>query len=255
MPLAPLPIDADALFRAVTATGFKLLAYHLNLDTGEISARTVRPGEVAPLPEGPSVQPLPKLGGDLTPVKDAQPFGPPPVASAKKLFPDEDLPKKPAFGGDFWKREGGPKKDLFGEGGFKRENGTKRLAEIFGEPKKDPAQGKALFAEKPAAETKPATTTPAAPDDPRQPRIPVASENEQAEWMRAFARDFGDPQIREELLQALNGAKPLASFERVLRKYQRTAQQWERFFRKTALACGEAWLNSLGISWELMESE
>src|SRR3954462_7815745 len=112
--MAMIKIDADALFRAVTATGFKLLAYNLNLDTGEITSRTMRPEEIAAAPQGPSVKPLPKMGGDLAPKKDASPFGPLPVdAPKKKLFGDDDAPKKAAFNADFWKRDDNNKKDLF----------------------------------------------------------------------------------------------------------------------------------------------
>ena len=59
-----LKIDADTLFRAVTATGYKLLAFNLDLRTGEIVSRTLAPNEVAPPPDAPSVKPLPKMGGD-----------------------------------------------------------------------------------------------------------------------------------------------------------------------------------------------
>ena len=62
-----LKIDADALYRAVTATGYKLLAYNLDIKTGEIISRTMRPDEIANAPQGPSVRPLPKMGGELTP--------------------------------------------------------------------------------------------------------------------------------------------------------------------------------------------
>src|SRR5579864_6707889 len=117
-----ISIDADVLFRAVTATGFKLLAYELNLASGEIHSRTLKPDEVAAAPQGPSVKPLPKMGGDLAPKKDASPFGPPPVAEKKKLFADDDLPKKAAFDSGFFKRDEQQKPDLFADGGFKRES-------------------------------------------------------------------------------------------------------------------------------------
>jgi len=130
--MSTLKIDADALFRAVTAASFKLMVYHLDLESGEIIARTLRPGEVPDAPQGPSVQPLPKLGGDLTPKKDAAPFGPPPVTAPLKLFSDADLPKKPAFDSGFWKREDKKRPVPFADGGFKRESSVKRLAEIFG---------------------------------------------------------------------------------------------------------------------------
>src|SRR5579862_6436294 len=173
-----LKIDADALFRAVTATGYKVLAYHLDLKTGEITSRTLRPDEVAAPTPGPSVKPLPKLGGDLTPKKDAQPFGPPPVAAKKKLF-DDDGPKKPAFHDDFWKREEKQKPNLFADE-FKREHGSKKLAEMFAPPEKKKAADP--FAK--SADAKPLTPDPSplAEEPEDLPRIPAAPEELQREW-------------------------------------------------------------------------
>lgn len=252
--MSTLKIDADALFRAVTAASHKLLAYHLDLQTGAVISRTMRPDEVADAPTGPSVKPLPKLGGDLTPKKDAAPFGPPPVKLEKKLFADDDGPKKPAFASEFWKRGQGKKADPFGADGFRSVSGTKKLAEIFGEKeprqRTDPAPAPAPA---PAAPAAPATE--AAPDEARWPRIPVAGAAQELAWVRDFARDFGDPEIREEILKALQAHSPRPSFERVLRKYQRMNQQWDIYFRKQALAAAEAWLATLGVPWELVEPE
>jgi hypothetical protein len=259
--MSTIQIDSDALFRAVTATGYKLLVYTLDLDTGEIHAQTMRADEIPDAPQGPSVLPLPKMGGDLTGKKDAAPFGPPPVETKKKLFND-DTPKKPAFEGGFWSREEKKRGDLFGEGGFRRESSAKKLAEIFGEgpakKKPDPfAKAEAPAppsAPSPAAPTPPPASAPA-PISARNPRIPPAGEQMQLTWIAEFARDCGDPQIRDEIRAALKHAKPFAGFERVLRKYQRMNQQWERYFRKQALAYGEAWLTTLSIQWELLEPE
>ena len=101
-----ISIDADALFRAITATGYKLLAYNLDIRTGEIVSRTLAPDEVSIPPEAPSVKPLPKMGGDLSQPKEKPLFGDAPVTPAPKpkLFNDDDT-KKDAFGGDFWKRD------------------------------------------------------------------------------------------------------------------------------------------------------
>jgi hypothetical protein len=260
-------IDAAALYRAVTATGYKLLAYHLDLDTGEIHSRTLRPDEVADAPTGPSVAELPKLGGDLTPKKNAQPFGAPPVAPKKKLF-DDDGPKKSKFEGDFWKADK-KKADPFGQDGFRRENATKKLAALFGDApaqkKPDPfasldaPSGGAIGAAKespaaPAEKTGPRAITPA-PDDPRRPRIPAFTEAQLVELMTFFAKDSGDPAIRDEMLNALGSAKPVPAFERVLRNYQRTHQQWERYYRKHALLFAETWLSDFGVAWELFEED
>ncbi len=252
-----LKIDADALFRAVTSTGYKLLAYNLDVRTGEIVSRTLAPNEVVAAPEAPSVKPLPKMGGELTPKKDASPFGPPPVSNKPKLF-DDDGTKKPAFAGDFWKRDDTKKPGIFGE--FKRESGSKKLAEIFaGPPKAAKVDPFAKSSETPAAPAEnagaPMAAIPNTSNDPYYPRIPAVSDETQLSWMRQFAQDAGDPQIRDELLAALHTAKPDAAFERALRHHQRTSQQWDRYLRKQALASAEAWLGSLGVNWELIENK
>jgi hypothetical protein len=249
-----IQIDADAFFRALTATGFKLLAYHLNLETGAISTRTLRPDEVQSGPLEPSVKPLPKIGGDLAPKKDALPFGPAPAVEAKNnLFGDAEPPKKRDLKGEFWEREEKKKPSLFDEE-FKRERGEKKLAEIFGQPAKarraDPFAQAAPSAQT-APQAQPAALPQAPADDPKQPRIPAASEKEQEDWMRAYARDCGDPEIREQLQKALKSAKPSPAFLRAVAKHQRLNQQWERYYRKTALAFGEAWLAALGVECKL----
>jgi hypothetical protein len=260
--MSTIRIDADALFRAVTAVSYKLLAHHLDLQTGEILSRTMQAGEVPDAPQGSLVPALPKLGGDLTPKKDAAPFGAPPVALKKKLFNDDDGPRKPAFGSEFWKRDEKKKPDIFADGGFRRESGTKKLAEMFGEatPKRkhDPFAAASHAPAKtphPAAPVKQAAPADPPLDETLAPRIPVAGDDTQLAWVRAFAKDFGDPKIRDEILAALKTAKPMASFERILRKYQRMSQQWERYFRKQALASAEAWVATLGVQWELVEPE
>src|SRR4029078_6682782 len=97
-----------------------------------IDSRTLKPGEVTAPPPGPSVKPLPKMGGDLTPKKELNPFGPAePEKPKKKLFADDDAPKQSKFGGDFFKLDDAKKVDPFGDGGFRRESGAKKLAEIF----------------------------------------------------------------------------------------------------------------------------
>jgi hypothetical protein len=261
-PMDTLKIDADALFRAVTATGYKLLAYNLDLRTGEIVSRTLAPDEVKAGVEGPSVKPLPKMGGDLTPKKDTSLFGPASVSAKPKLFGDEGDLKKPAFGGDFWKRDDKGKPALFGEE-FKRESGSKKLAEIFGgapQPKKpDPFKDKVKDKDKEGSPAKtkadsaaPTSRIPMAADDPYYPRIPAATEETNTEWMRSFAREAGDPLLRDELLAALTSAKPALSFERALRRHLRLEQQWERYLRKQALGSAEVWLASLGVKWELV---
>ena len=258
--MSVLKIDADALFRAVTATGYKLLAYNLDLESGQITSRTLRPDEVADAPQGPSVKPLPKMGGDLTPKKDALPFGPVPVEPKKKLFGDDDLPKKPAFDNEFFKRDEKKKPDLFADGGFKRESGSKKLAEIFGDagPRKklDPFKP-ADQAETPVPAPAPAPVAQAAKaaDDPAHPRIPAVDEAQHIEWLTAFAKECGDPEIRDELLKAMKPPKAIAGFERVLRKHQRMGQQFERWFRRQALLFGETWLSELGVQWELVEKD
>lgn len=253
-----ITIDTDALFRAVTATGYKLLAYNLNLDTGEIISRTMRPDEVSAPPPGPSVRPLPKMGGDLSVKKEFSPFGPAPAEKPKpKLFHD-DGPKKPAFEGEFFKRDEKKKPDLFGDGGFKKESGAKKLAEIFSKPeaKKIDPFAKPTTATTPDGSTgaeKKEAATPPADEDPRCPRIPAVSDEQLHEWMTAFAKDFGDPEIRDEMGRAVSSGKPALAWEKLLRKHVRAGQQWERYHRRQAIFFAETWLSDLGISWELTD--
>ena len=56
--MADIRIDADALYRAVTCHDYKLLAYYLDLRSGEIASRTLMPDEIQEPPPGPSVKPL-----------------------------------------------------------------------------------------------------------------------------------------------------------------------------------------------------
>ena len=258
-----IKIDADRMFRAVTAGGYKLLAYNFDVRTGEIVSRTLTPDEVKAEAEGSSVKPLPKLGWDLA-RKQAfvapsnAPLGAAPISSKPKLFAEDDTPKSEAFGSDFWKRDAKGKPALFAEG-FKKENATKKLAEIFGgKPALEQKSGTASDSsarKRTRPDGKPRSALAHAPDDPYYPRVPVADEAALRDWMRDFGMQYGDPQIREQLLAALAGAKCEASFERVLRQHPRMAQQWEKHLRKMALACADVWLESLGLKWEWVESE
>jgi hypothetical protein len=258
--MAQIQIDADALYRAITATGYKLMAYHLDMVTGEIISRTLRPEELTLGPQAPSVKPLPKMGGDLSPKKPDL-FGAPPTSAPKKKLFDDDGPKKSAFENDFFKRDDKKKVDPFGEGGFKKQDGTRKLAEMFGEdaPKKkvDPfaksgGDETAAAATPSAGEALPAGTV---LDPESHPRIPVATDAQQGEWRARFAKDCGDPQIREELQHTLGAAKSGEAFERVLRKHARQGQQWENFHRKRAIELAEAWLGTLPVTWEIVESQ
>jgi hypothetical protein len=275
--MATIKIDADALFRAVVAHDYKLLAYYLDLRSGQITSRTLMPDEVQDVPRGPRVKPLPLLGGNLSTKKEDAPFGPVPVAKKTDLFKDNDGPKKESFEGDFWKREGKPKTDLFGGEGHRRESSTKKLAELFGEAappgeKKDPfapvekptdeKESEPAVENKPSAEEKPTAANKS--DDefvaevneesPLQ-RIPPASLEQNLEWMRAFAQDCGDPKIRERLLKTLAAKKPIPAYERALRNYQRMNQQWERWYRKQAIHYAEAWLKAMPVEWEIVEPD
>jgi len=248
--MSALRINADTLFRAVTAHDFKVLAYYLDLRDGEITSKTLPPGELAEAPRGPSVAPLPVLGADVSVRKGDSPFGPVPVEKKVNLFGDEPH-KKEEFKGDFWKRDTKNKADPFGGSGPRRENSARKLAELFGD--------KAASTPVPSA---PQTPPPEQGeyvanldlDQPLQ-RIPPARAEQQLEWFRTFARECGDPKIKDELSAALNGEKFMHAFERVLRKYPRSNQQWELYFRKQALHYAAAWLKALPIQWELFEPD
>ena len=269
--MSAIQIDADALFRAVSAHDFKLMAYYLDLRSGELSSRTLAPGEVKDVPVGPSVQPLPALGADIHEKKGDAPFGPVPVEKKADLFKDDGGPKKPAFEGGFWARGEKKKLDPFGDGGPRKVSATKKLAEMFGGPsaetkahdpfaKQDgtgsPGQGLPVAHGVPGKHPAPAAYAPPASDE-NSPllRVPPASEAQHLVWMRAFAKDCGDPQIREKLEHALKGQKPISGFERALRNYQRMNEQWMRWYYRQALHYARAWLKDLPVQWEIVERE
>lgn len=249
--MSKLKLDADAIYRAVSAHDYKLMAYYLDLRTGEIVSKTLAPDEVKEAPRGPMVQPIPAFGHDINERKGDAPFGPPPVAAAKPGLFKDDGPKKAAFEGDFWKREGSKKAELFGDGGYRKESASKKLAELFGEK---PAT--ATPQPPPAAKPVPAADQPPPPPDCNEPlqRIPPASEAQWVVWMQTFAKDCGDPEIREKLETGLRGAKPLAAFEKTLRHYQRMNQQWDRYIYRQSLHYASAWLKDLPVQWEIVES-
>jgi hypothetical protein len=290
--MAAIRIDADALFRAVTAYEYKLLAYYLDMRSGEVVARTLTPGEVHEPPPGPSVPPLPVLGGDLHERKGQTPFGPPPVAKKLDLFKDSAPQPQKSFGGDFWKHAGHQRVNPFGSEGYKRESAVKKLAEIFGEappeqrpgaPAGQPAPSAAAGSSptpptqpaapthlapqphgaKPQPHSAPAAAVHAAPSPEATPapadaghalpRIPPADARQHLEWMRAFARECGDPKIREDLQHTLSGQKAAGAFLRALRKYPRLNEQWEIYYRKQALHYAAVWLKELPVQWEIVE--
>lgn len=249
--MADIRIDADALYRAVTAFDYKLLAYYLDLRSGEITSRTLTPEEVHDVPPSPRIAPLPPGGGDVTIRSEPVPFGPSGgVARKADLFKNDPTPKKDTFGGDFWKREKKESTNPFGGGDPRRESSAKKLASLFGE--KPPEQTK------PAP--KPAVPADAPSDftshfDPSQPlqRIPVADVEQHRLWLRAFAQDCGDPEIRDQLLPACESAQPLQAFLKVLRKFQRMGQQWDKFHRRQSRHFAEQWLKALPLTWELVD--
>ncbi len=263
--MSALQVDADSLFRAVTSHEYKVMAYYLDLRNGEITSRTLNPDEVQEPPPGPSVKPLPMLGGDLeSKGKDAPgAFWDAPVEKKKDLFGEEQKPSKDPFGGDFWKKEDSGPKDPFGGGPYKRASGAKKIAELFGDappsskpsdPFKESKKSEALEKSKPAPEpvAQPSAPIEIDPDQPLQ-RIPPATEAQVMEWHAIFARECGDPQIRELLEGMLRKNKPMAAFERALRKYQRMEQQWRNYFRKQALHYAAEWLKLLPVQWTIVD--
>ena len=261
--MSHIPINEDALFRAVTAFQHKVMAYYLDLRSGEITSRTLMPGEVQEPPPGPSVKPLPLLGGDLSEKKEMDIFGAPAPKkeSLAGLFGDEG-PKKKNFDGDFWKRDSKKNDNLFNDGGFRRESSSKKLAELFGEAasenESDAQPAKVEHRAPVRTAGKEALNAPSEIDytQPLQ-RIPPASEKQHLEWLHAFAKDCGDPNIKEELQLTLSKAKDkhLQAFEKVLRKYQRMNQQWDVYYRKQARHYAEAWLKPIPVQWKIVESQ
>ena len=262
--MSSIKIDADGLFRAVSAHDFKLMGYYLDLRSGEVTSRTLAPEEIKDVPVGPTVKPLPALGADIHEKKGDAPFGPVPVEKKADLFKDEGGPKKPAFEGGFWERGEKKKLDPFGDGGHRKESATRKLAEMFGDKSAEKKAGDP-FAHKAANTGSPRQglpeprltqyTPPAVSQDNPLLRIPPAGEEQHGVWMRAFAKDCGDPQIREKLEHALGGQKAIGGFERVLRNYQRMNEQWMRYYFRQTLHYARAWLKDLPVQWEIVERE
>ncbi|MCZ7647507.1 MAG: UPF0158 family protein [Planctomycetota bacterium] len=252
--MADIRIDADALFRAVTSYDYKLLAYYLDLRSGEVVSRTLTPEEVQEPPPAPRVKPLPKGGGDPNERKgEPAPFGPgPDVPKKADLFKDAPAQKQDLFGGDFWKREEKAKVNPFGEGGARRESSTKKLAALFGEKPPEAAKASGAPARKVSPDEGEAWASRLDLSQPLQ-RIPPADAEQHKVWLDAFARDCGDPKIRDELQAACAREQPLKAFLRVLRKYQRMEQQWDAYYRRQARHFAEAWLKAFPLSWEIVE--
>lgn len=257
--MASIKIDADALFRAVCAHDFKLMGYYLDLRNGEVTSKSLAPDEVKDVPVGPSVMPLPTLGADINEKKGEAPFGPVPVEKKADLFKADDGPKKNAFAGGFWDRGEKKKLDPFGDGGHRKESATRKLAEMFGgKPTETKASGpfsltpNAQHGGKHAPDPAPYTPPTISAGNPLL-RIPPADQAQHDVWMRAFAKDCGDPQIREKLEHALHGQKPIRGFERVLCNYQRMNEQWMRYYFRQSLHYARAWLKDLPIQWVIVE--
>ena len=267
-----IAIDADALFRAATALGYKMVVYYLDREDGKIITRQMER-------RGDSSRGGPGDLGDPTNLQSLRPKAGPPLPVQKKadLFkegPEILKKRKDPFATDFWKKDTGPKPDLFGEGpakpvgppkGFLFKDDASSAAEVT-------AAGNATNGQTPAAEVKPpeaaaktnghaagkpAPTVDDAPDElegGRCIRVRTITDATQWDWMAAFAKECGDPEIRDKLREAMKKSdQPQRGFFQVLSRYGRLRDQWERFYRRRALDVAEEWLKEIGIEYELVE--
>jgi hypothetical protein len=248
--MAKIAIDADAMFRAFTALGYKMIVYYLDRNTGAVVPRqTERRVEYKP-------RELPKLDQEAERPKPASPFAEVPLPAGRKDLFGDGIPqqRRDPFSGDFWKKPEKPKLNLFGDGPARPIGPPK--GPLFKDP--PPVESNAARSDGAAPGGIVAPTADEAPEELEGGRLllirPVP-EKTQYEWMAEFAKDCGDPEIRDRLREAMAGAKePHRGFFSVLSRYGRLRDQWERFYRRKALDRAEEWLRQKGIEYVLVEA-
>ncbi len=72
-------------------------------------------------------------------------------------------------------------------------------------------------------------------------------------FMRDFADDVADPQIRERLLDAIHGSGAFGRFKRALAYHPGLRDAWFRFRDERLLECAREWLASENIDAELVD--
>ncbi|MCX7806293.1 MAG: UPF0158 family protein [Planctomycetota bacterium] len=251
--MAAIRIDADAMFRAMTAEGYKMIVYYLDRETGAVVPKQAeRRLEAARKPAPTMAEETERRSKKAGPFHEVAA----PVEKKKDLFADgSPPPKKDPFAGDFWKPVGKPKLDLFGDGPPKPVGPPK--GPLF----KD-ASGEKAAAGGPAAGTLPSEpVAPTVNDAPERLEggrlllIRPIPDTTRREWMAEFAKDCGYPDVRDRLREVLASSKdPGRGFQAVLSRYGRLSEQWERFYRRRALNAAGDWLRDSGIEYELVEN-
>ena len=71
-------------------------------------------------------------------------------------------------------------------------------------------------------------------------------------WMETFATDQADGEVREALLDALDGPKPFRSFKDALLDYPRVREDWFEAEEQRHLEYARFWLESEGVAVNLV---
>ncbi len=252
--MAAIRIDADALFRAVTAEGYKMIVYYLDRETGAVVPKQAeRRLETERKPAATMAEETERRSKKSGPFHEAAA----PVEKKKDLFKDgTPMPKKDPFAGGFWKPVEKPKLDLFGDGHPKPVGPPK--GPLFKDDGVEKASAPATAGGTAISSESVAATVEDAPEQLENGRlllikpVPDAARNE---WMTEFAKDCGDPEIRDKLREAMASSKELRrGFLGVLSRYGRLSEQWERFYRRRALDAAGKWLRSAGLEYTLVEN-
>jgi hypothetical protein len=250
-----LLIDADSLYRAVTAGDYRVIAHYLDDRNGKILALAL-----ARDPRASTLE-TPRLGSFCKSEKDseAQAGGNPAAEflarkarEKKPLFHDEGAKEEP-FAGGFWQNEKQTMANPFDDGATETAAERRRLAALFADDAPKPKAHDPF-----AALGKPAKAAEVVEDDmdfDHLHRIPSVEPELWTAWRRWFVeKEVGDPEVRDKLRRTLHKDVAPEVFEETLERYQHTDGQWRRFIRKKALAAACAWLETMPLdSWNLVE--
>ncbi len=84
--------------------------------------------------------------------------------------------------------------------------------------------------------------------DPTYLRIDPVSSREQYRWMEHFIESVEDPDLRRQLLHAIDGKGAFRRFKDVLMSYPVDRERWFTFRSERLRSCMESWLEAHGIS-------
>jgi hypothetical protein len=97
-----------------------------------------------------------------------------------------------------------------------------------------------------------AETEAVANDEVRYRAIEPISSRDGWRFMRDFAQDVADPDVRERLLDAIHGSGAFGRFKRVLSYHDQLRAAWFRFRDERLLECAREWLASENVDAELV---